>query len=167
MQAGNRAIDVLQYHFSLAWPAPKQPQSPKAEGCGRNGDQNVPGFGRQLRPFLDAAPDMCHSEQTKNSAGGYHVGLHMTAPTILEYVAVTTRGHRPAQKLGSTQRCLMKVPSCRSAIACLSCSCVFITIGPYQATGSSIGWPDTRRNRIPSGPACTVISSPRSNSTSE
>lgn len=70
-------------------------------------------------------------------------------------------------KFSSTQRCRMNVPPCRSAIACLSCSCVFITIGPYQATGSSIGLPDTSRKRMPSVPACTVISSPRSNSTSE
>ena len=65
------------------------------------------------------------------------------------------------------QRCLMKVPSCNSATACRSCSWVFITIGPYQATGSSIGLPDTNRNRIPPSPACTSISSPRSKSTSE
>ena len=32
-------------------------------------------------------------------------------------------------------------------------SSVFITIGPYQATGSSSGWPDTSRKRMPSGPA--------------
>ena len=42
-----------------------------------------------------------------------------------------------------------------------------MTIGPYQATGSSIGLPDTSRKRMPSSPACTMISSPRSNSTSE
>ena len=46
-------------------------------------------------------------------------------------------------------------------------SCVFITIGPYQATGSWSGFPETSRNRIPSSPACTVTSSPRSKSTSE
>src|ERR1035437_7756418 len=68
---------------------------------------------------------------------------------------------------GWTTECRMNVPSCNSATAWRSCSCVFMTIGPYQATGSSIGLPDTSRNRIPSGPACTVISSPRSNSTSE
>ena len=66
-----------------------------------------------------------------------------------------------------TQRCLMKLPVCSSDIAWRNCSCVFITIGPYQATGSSIGLPDTSRNRIPSGPAWTVSSSPRSNRTSE
>ena len=65
------------------------------------------------------------------------------------------------------QRCLMKSPVCSSAIAWRSCSCVFITIGPYHATGSSIGLPDTSRNRIPSSAACTTISSPRSKSTSE
>jgi hypothetical protein len=65
------------------------------------------------------------------------------------------------------QRCVMKVPFSISAMACRSCSCVFITIGPYHATGSSIGLPETNRKRIPSSPACTAISSPRSNSTSE
>src|SRR6516164_2167725 len=44
--------------------------------------------------------------------------------------------------------------------ACRRCSCVFITIGPYHATGSSSGRPETRRNRIPSSPACTMTSSP-------
>ena len=71
----------------------------------------------------------------------------------------------PLQRCGQLR--LMKVPSCNSETACRSCSCVFITIGPYHATGSSIGLPDTSRNRMPSSPACTTISSPRSNSTSE
>jgi len=47
----------------------------------------------------------------------------------------------------------MNVPSRSSSIACRICSFVFITIGPYQATGSSIGWPDTSRKRIPCSPA--------------
>ena len=64
-------------------------------------------------------------------------------------------------------RCLINAPVCSSAIACRSCSCVFITMGPYQATGSSIGLPETNRKRIPSGPAWTEISSPRSNKTRE
>ena len=59
------------------------------------------------------------------------------------------------------------VPRSRSSKACRSSSCVFITIGPYQATGSSSGFPETRRNRMPSSPAWIVISSPRSKSTSE
>jgi hypothetical protein len=53
-------------------------------------------------------------------------------------------------------------PCSSSLKACWSCSCVFITIGPYQATGSSSGLPETRRKRIPSSPACTLTSSPRS-----
>ena len=44
---------------------------------------------------------------------------------------------------------------------------VFITMGPAQATGSWMGFPETRRNRIPCSPACTEISSPVSKSTSE
>ena len=42
-----------------------------------------------------------------------------------------------------------------------------MTIGPIHATGSWIGWPETRRNRIPSAPERTVTSSPLSNRTSE
>src|SRR5215470_10433559 len=64
--------------------------------------------------------------------------------------------------------CVLKnVPFSNSRNASRSCSCVFITIGPYHATGSSSGLPETNRNRIPSSPACTINSSPLSNSTSE
>src|SRR5215831_12645448 len=42
-----------------------------------------------------------------------------------------------------------------------------MTIGPYHATGSSSGLPDTSRKRMPSAPASTTTSSPVSNSTSE
>ena len=62
---------------------------------------------------------------------------------------------------------LMNVPFRRSANACRSSSRVFITIGPYQATGSSSGLPETSRKRMPWSPACTVTSSPRSKSTSD
>ena len=61
----------------------------------------------------------------------------------------------------------MNFPDCSSRMAVFSSACVFITMGPYHATGSSSGLPLTSRNRIPSGPASTTISSPRSNSTSE
>src|SRR5437764_2110263 len=57
------------------------------------------------------------------------------------------------------------VPCCSSLNAFCSCSCVFITMGPYHATGSSKGLPDTSKNRIPSSPACTATSSPRSKTT--
>src|SRR5216684_6841397 len=40
-------------------------------------------------------------------------------------------------------------------------------MGPYQATGSSSCFPETSRKRIPSSPACTVTSSPRSKSMSD
>ncbi len=52
-------------------------------------------------------------------------------------------------------------------MAVCNSACVFITMGPYQATGSSSGLPETSRKRMPSGPAWTTISSPRSNKTSE
>ena len=44
------------------------------------------------------------------------------------------------------------VPSLSWAKACRSSSWVFMTIGPYQATGSLRGWPDTSKNRTPSSP---------------
>jgi len=46
------------------------------------------------------------------------------------------------------------VPRWSSSSACRSCSCVFITIGTYHAASSSSGFPENRRNRIPSSPAC-------------
>src|SRR5262245_43665532 len=55
------------------------------------------------------------------------------------------------------------VPSRSSSYACWSCACVFITIGPYQATGSCNGLPETNRKRMPSSPAWTTTSSPLSN----
>jgi len=64
------------------------------------------------------------------------------------------------------RRVLRKVPSESSSNALRSSSCVFITIGPYHATGSSSGFPETRRKRTPRSPACTVTSSPRSKTTS-
>src|SRR5690349_25088133 len=73
----------------------------------------------------------------------------------------------PGHDEDSFHLCLMNVPSRSSLTACRSSAWVFITIGPYQATGSSIGLPETKRKRIPSSPASTVTSSPRSNSTSE
>ena len=65
--------------------------------------------------------------------------------------------------LTSSETFLVQVPRRPAAVA----ACVFITIGPYQATGSSSGLPETSRKRMPSSPACTVTSSPRSKRTSE
>src|SRR5262249_15359066 len=76
-------------------------------------------------------------------------------------------GGRVAHVAYFDAECLMKVPARISAIACRSSSSVFITIGPYHATGSSIGLPETSRNRMPCSPAWTVTSSPRSNRRSE
>ena len=61
----------------------------------------------------------------------------------------------------------MKLPFRNSEYACCSSVFVFITIGPRQAIGSSRGLPETSRKRIPSSPASTTTSSPRSNSTSD
>ena len=44
----------------------------------------------------------------------------------------------PSYKHGPLHLCLMKVPLLSSATACCSSALVFITIGPYQATGSSM-----------------------------
>src|ERR1700746_308494 len=59
------------------------------------------------------------------------------------------------------------VPCSSSRNACCSSCCVFITMGPYHATGCSSGLPETSRKRIPSSPACTETSSPRSKTTRE
>ena len=92
---------------------------------------------------------------------------HSTAPSQPKISPAQPNCAGATRRLAPIQRCLMKSPVCSSAIAWRSCSCVFITMGPYHATGSSIGLPDTSRNRIPCAPACTTISSPRSKSTSE
>src|SRR5215467_14112666 len=114
----------------------------------------------------------------------FHNGTLASAPTSLERTCpITLQGAgAPARcclpQAGVWGRCysppallffcfLKNVPSCNSRNASRNCSCVFITIGPYHATGSSSGLPDTSRNRIPSSPACTINSSPRSNSTSD
>ena len=47
----------------------------------------------------------------------------------------------------------INVPLRSSAIAWRSSAWVFITIGPCQATGSSIGAPEISKNRTPLGPA--------------
>ena len=61
----------------------------------------------------------------------------------------------------------MKVPFCKSDSACRISSRVFMTIGPYHATGSPSGFPRPAGTGCPRSPACTVTSSPRSNRTSE
>src|SRR5215469_17016293 len=53
----------------------------------------------------------------------------------------------------SSAQLLMKVPSRSSATACCISAGAFITIGPYQATGSAMGRPETSRKRTPCSPA--------------
>ena len=65
------------------------------------------------------------------------------------------RGRRP-QCAGFDECAVSPGPPSLAAVR----ACVFITMGPCHATGSSIGAPEIRRNRTPSGPACTVTSSP-------
>ena len=59
----------------------------------------------------------------------------------------------PVWLRGKRCRCVMNVPLCSSVMACRNSSWVFMTIGPYHATGSSIGLAETNRKRIPSSPA--------------
>src|SRR5580704_16754468 len=104
-------------------------------------------------PGRAAAPDQPRS---------YHrAGCGCTGPRV----APTVRW--PARPRRLPQACLMNVPLLSSATARCSSAWVFITIGPYHATGSSSGLPDTSRNLMPPSPASTVTSSPLSNSTSE
>jgi len=42
----------------------------------------------------------------------------------------------------------MNVPLRSSVMVCRNSSSVFMTIGPYHATGSLIGLPDTERKRL-------------------
>src|SRR5215831_8645945 len=89
----------------------------------------------------------------------------VSAPEESLYSRAQARRYSPPAVL--FPRAFKNVSSCNSRNASRNCSCVFITIGPYHATGSSSGLPDTSRKRMPSSPACTINSSPRSNSTSE
>ena len=52
--------------------------------------------------------------------------------------------------------CFMKVPCWYSSKATRNSSWVFITIGPYQATGSPMGFPDTSRKRTGESSAVTT-----------
>ena len=51
------------------------------------------------------------------------------------------------QQRMTAQPLLMKVQPRSPRAACCSSACVFITIGPYQATGSRSGFPETSRNQ--------------------
>ncbi len=67
----------------------------------------------------------------------------------------------PVPKVTASQvLCLMKVPFRYSSNAVRISSEVFITMGPYQATGSPIGLPDTRRKRTGSFSAVMETTSP-------
>jgi hypothetical protein len=54
----------------------------------------------------------------------------------------------------------MKVPLLYSLKATFSSACVFITMGPRQATGSPIGFPEISRNRTGSSRVVTAAWSP-------
>ena len=58
--------------------------------------------------------------------------------------------------------CLMNVPLLNSSNAVRSSACEFITIGPYHATGSRSGLPETRMKRTGRASVVTVTVSPPS-----
>ena len=95
-------------------------------------------------PGTDQAPDAPRTPSTKHEAPSTDTVLASSESAVLD--------ERPVLQIRHRLR---------------SSSAVFITIGPYHATGSSIGLPDTSRKRMPSSPACTTTSSPRSNRTSD
>jgi len=64
------------------------------------------------------------------------------------------RSHQPEVL---SDLCLMNVLSFNSSNAIWSCWRVFMTIGPYQATGSPMGLPETRRKRTGSASVETTI----------
>src|SRR5690349_12115574 len=84
-----------------------------------------------------------------------HLALQFNDNTPGGWLATLLYGHFPFRN----------VPFSSSLKAFSSSNCVFITIGPYHATGSFKGFPETRRKRTPSLPASTVISSPLPNTT--
>ena len=62
-------------------------------------------------------------------------------------------------------RTFTKVSFCSSSYASRSSSCVFITMGPYHAMGSLMGFPEISKKRTGSSPAWMVTLSPSSNRT--
>src|ERR1051326_6351183 len=57
---------------------------------------------------------------------------------------------RPAKR---GARYLINVPACSSSKACCSSALVFMTIGPYQATGSRVGFSGGRQKEVAPPPA--------------
>ena len=74
------------------------------------------------------------------NAVNHWIEMHMRADDQIDSPrAESKRTNAEAQFGVGHQVCLMNVPLCNSLIACRSCSCVFITMGPCHATGSWIG----------------------------
>ena len=79
----------------------------------------------------------------------------------MEKVRGELRAARNTSGCGSNRHlCLMKVPLLYSSKATFSSAWVFITMGPRQATGSPMGFPEISRNRTGSSPALTATWSP-------
>lgn len=85
----------------------------------------------------------------------FHRGASRRAahPHCRSVPAEVLRKDQAAGAIRHHHRLFKKVPCSNSSNACRSCSCVFITIGPYQATGSCSGSPEHSKNRMPSSPA--------------
>jgi len=90
------------------------------------------------------------------SAGDCGCGSGLKASEI----ATRTQLRDPGYSIGtdhcnSFYRCLMKWPLCNSVMAWRSSAWVFMTMGPYHATGSSIGCRKRAGSGCQSGPAWT------------
>ena len=108
-----------------------------------------------------AAPSAPRGEVRRLPAHRPHPPAQLTGRDVRHRRAspssrLTRGGVGAVERVGRSRRLhllLMKVPLRSSPTACCSSACVFMTIGPYQATGSSIGLPETSRKRMPSSPA--------------
>ena len=99
-------------------------------------------------------PDADVLSAPPNEAGGREGLRAINMLPLWGKAVLPISGDRAFAFSGQTQLGGFKnVPSRSSSNAFCSCSCVFITIGPYHATGSLSGSPDTSRKRMPSSPA--------------
>ena len=123
---------------------------------------------RVLVPLLPSdlhAPNEDPSGEARGNCGGTYsrhlraslCSLAVTLPDLSGHSTAGVFRVRLSIDVRAAQRnpppSWMNVPLRSSRIACCSSALVFITIGPYHATGSSIGRPDTSRKRMPSSPA--------------
>jgi hypothetical protein len=85
--------------------------------------------------------------------------LPVTHPYVTFFVLLAQNSFAGQNESQYIQVCsFMKVPFSNSSNAICSSSCVFMTIGPYHATGSPIGLPEIRRKRT--GESSALIATP-------